>query len=224
MENTETTAQTEPVTKPEPAEPAKPALFDEPEEPGQDDPKPDGETEDGEGEETETKPLTKDDISVPEGFSYDEELGKSFLDIVNDEKLSRKELADKLVGMYSIQQTRMLSALAEADKAKTEQFEADMKREKEEWMKQCQADEEYGGQKWEAAQAVIDRGCKQVATPGAIDLMQKYNLNTHPEIVRMFYRAGKLAGEDRGGGSASSGGKMDPAEAIFGESLRNING
>jgi len=220
-----TTSETpEPTTEQPQAGSVTPALFDEGKkmeatEPGQESEK---EPEGGEPEKAETeKPLTKEDIAVPEGFTYDDELGKGFLDIVNDAELSRKELAEKLVEMYSAQQGKMMESLAAADKARTEQFEAEMKREKEDWMKQCQADSEYGGQNWEAAQSVIDRGCRQIATPEAVTLMQRYNLNTHPEIVRMFYRAGKLAGEDRGGGSGASGGKLDPAEAMFGESLKN---
>ena len=101
------------------------------------------------------------------------------------------------------------------------QIEADMAAEKEAWMKQCQADAEFGGQGWEAAQAVIDRGCKQVATQGAVELLQRYNLNTHPEIVRMFYRAGKLAGEDRGAQGGSGQRARALGEAIFEKSLED---
>jgi len=210
----------------EAGKPITPALFNESDEAeGGSTPQPAASDTQGEAEQgEEVKPLTKEDIAVPEGFSYDEELGKSFLDIVNDGKLSRKELAEKLVSMYSAQQGKMLAAMQAADTERAKQFEAGMKREKEDWMKQCQADEEYGGQKWDAAQAVIDRGCKRVATQAAVELMQRYNLNTHPEIVRMFYRAGKLAGEDRGGGNGENGGKkISPAEAIFRDSLKEYH-
>jgi len=212
----------EPSTQNEGAkEPVKPALFDEggakPEEPKE----PDKPSEDGKPKAEEDAPLTKEDVTVPDGFTYDEELGKSFLDVVNDRALSRKELVNRLVGMYAEQQGKMLAAMQAAETERGKQFEADMAAEKEAWMKQCQADAEFGGQGWEAAQAVIDRGCRQVATQGAVELLQRYNLHTHPEIVRMFFRAGKLAGEDRG--AQGGGGKtLDPSEAIFGESLRGL--
>ena len=63
-----------------------------------------------------------------------------------------------------------------------------------------------------------------MATPEAVKLMQAYNLNTHPEIVRMFYRAGLLAGEDKSG--AERGGNTKPydqAMTIFGESLKEYH-
>ena len=174
------------------------------------------------GQQAETpQALTAEDITLQEGFEYDNDLGKSFLDVINDEKLSRKELAQKLADLYQAQQLKMLEGLKAADAERVKKFETDLAAEKAEWLKQCQADKEYGGQNWEAAQAVIDKGCKQLATPEAVKLMQAYNLNTHPEIVRMFYRAGKLASEDNSQMSGSGTGKStDPAMAIFGDSLK----
>lgn len=195
-------------------EPVKPALFDEPGEP---EPKPEGKEEEDSG----GAPLTKDDLTLPEGVTYDEELGKSFLDVVNDSSLSRKDLVNKLVGMYAEQQGKMLAAIQAADTERTKQFEQEMAKEKADWMKQCQADAEYGGQAWEASQAVIDRGCRILATPEAVALMQQYNLNTHPEVVRMFYRAGKLAGEDRGAQTGAGQRTRALGEAIFERSLKD---
>ncbi|MBQ9526715.1 MAG: hypothetical protein IJR68_03815 [Fretibacterium sp.] len=227
MAETETTPTGQTDTQQEGVkEPITPALFEEPKEP----PHPDGEGKEPdkpgedskpEGAAEEEAPLTKEDVTVPEGFTYDEELGKSFLDVVNDRGLSRKELLNRLVGMYAEQQGKMLEAMQAAETERGKQFEADMAAEKEAWMKQCQADSEFGGQGWEAAQAVIDRGCKQVATPGAVELLQRYNLHTHPEIVRMFYRAGKLAGEDRGAQGGSGQRPRALGEAIFEKSLED---
>ena len=114
----------------------------------------------------------------------------------------------------------MLEGLKAAEAERAKKFEADMAAEKAEWLKQCEADKEFGGQNWEASQAVIDRAAKSF--DGAVKVMQAYNLNTHPEIVRMFYKAGLLMGEDQsrtaGGGSKTT----DPATAIFGESLKEF--
>lgn len=169
-------------------------------------------------------PLTAEDLKIPEGFQYDKEAGDAFLGIVNDAGLSRKELVQKLVDMHAAQMGKMLQGLQAADAEGMKKFEADLAKEKADWLNQCKADPEYGGAAWEANDTVIDRGCKQLATPEAIALLQRYNLNTHPEIVRIFYRAGKLAGEDKSGGGAGGGRKIDPAEAIFGESLRGVKG
>lgn len=175
-------------------------------------------------EEAQSEGLTAGDIALPEGAEYDEELGKSFLEILNDGKLSRKELAQKLFDLYQSQSVKLLEGLKAADAEKVKKFTADMAAEKAEWVKQCEGDKEYGGQKWEASQAVINRGCAQIATPEAVKLMQAYNLNTHPEIVRMFYRAGLLAGEDKSQTTGEGTGKpVNPAMAIFGESLKEYH-
>lgn len=161
------------------------------------------------------------DIEIPEGFTYDTEAGDAFLAIVNDGGLSRKEMAQKLAGLHAAQMGRVAEALAAAEAEQTKAFEAEMAREREEWMRQCKSDPEFGGREWDAAQAVIDRGARQLATPEAVALLRRYGLETHPELVRMFWRAGKLAGEDESGGHGAGGGAVDPAQAIFGDSLKS---
>ena len=208
----------------------KAALFDEgdksteDEKKAKDEKKSEEKRDDEKQKDEKPAPLTAEDLKIPEGFQYDKEAGDAFLGIVNDAGLSRRELVQKLVDMHGAQMGKMLQGLQAADAEGMRKFEADMAKEKAAWMDQCKADPEYGGAAWEANDAVIDRGCKQLATPEAIALLQRYNLNTHPEIVRMFYRAGKLAGEDKSGSGAGGGGKIDPAEAIFGESLRGVKG
>ncbi|MBR1438992.1 MAG: hypothetical protein IJ587_10700 [Synergistaceae bacterium] len=206
-----------------------PALFDEPAETTQTNDNTD--TTQANDNTDATKPDTQqaeifraEDIKLPDGYKYDAEIGQSFAEILNDGNLSRKELGQKLFDLYQSQNAKFLEGMKAAEAEKIKTFEADLAKEKEEWLKKCQADTEYGGQKWEASQAVIDRGCKYLATPEAVALMQSYNLNTHPEIVRMFYRAGKLSGEDSSSISGNGSGKTaDPATAIFGESLKDFN-
>lgn len=202
-------------------EPVKSVLFNEgePETEGTPEAKPEDNTETAQPE-----GLKVEDITIPEGAEVDAELGKSFVEILNDEKLSRKELAQKLFDLYQSQSVKMLDGLKAAEQERTKKFTDDMAAEKAEWVKQCKADKEFGGQKWEASQAVIDRGCEHLATPEAVKLMQAYNLNTHPEIVRMFYRAGLLAGEDKSIVAGNGSGKpTDTAMAIFGESLKEYH-
>ena len=205
----------------ESSEPVKAALFDEGETESQE---PEAAKPEDNVEAAQPERLKAEDITIPEGAEYDAELGSSFLEIINDEKLSRKELAQKLFDLYQSQSVKMLDGLKAADKEREKKFAEDMASEKAEWIKQCQADKEYGGQKWESSQAVINRGCEHLATPEAVKLMQAYNLTTHPEIVRMFYRAGLLASEDKSAVAGNGTGKpTDTAMAIFGESLKEYH-
>lgn len=220
MEEQTTTQESTPnegQSQPEQAGSVKPALFDEPEE-HTENTQPEVKPEEGVSAEEVFK---SEEIKLPEGYEYDTELGRSFAEILNDSGLSRKELGQKLFDLYHAQSVKVIEGLKAAETEKAKKFEEDLAREKADWLKQCKADTEYGGQNWESSQAVIDRGCKLLATPEAVSLMQRYNLNTHPEIVRMFYRAGKMAGEDKSQIAGNNSGKTaDPAEAIFGESLK----
>ena len=208
----------QPEAKAEETRPEKSVLFNEEGMP------PDDDDETPPSSDTEPEGLTEKDITIPDGYEYEPELGNSFLDIINDQELSRKDLAQKLFDLYQSQNLKMLEGLKAAETERVKKFKEELAAEKAEWVKACEGDKEYGGQKWEASQAVINRGCEHLATPEAVRIMQAYNLNTHPEIVRMFYRAGLLAGEDKSQAAGGVSGKpTDPAMAIFGESLKEYH-
>ena len=217
----ETTTATETPPQSEQEQKITPALFDEPDKTTETQSQDETQSQEQEqAPEQKAEALKMEDIKLPDGANYDAELSKSFIDILNDEKLSRKELGQKLFDLYNAQGLKLLDGLRAAEIARGKKFEADLSAEKAEWLKQCQSDNEYGGQNWEASQNVIERGCKQIATPEAVKLMQAYNLNTHPEIVRMFYRAGKLAGEDTSQTGGNNEKEQDAAQIIFGASLK----
>ena len=177
--------------------------------------KPDNETAEPENEQ---KALTNEDIKLADGVEYDNELGESFLSILNEAKIG-KETAQKLVDLYQAQCMNLLKGMEAAENEKVKKFNEDLENEKAEWLKQCQADKEFGGQNWDANQAIIDKAAREFA--GAVKVMQAYNLQFNPEIVRMFYRAGKLISEDNSIISGNGRGKEEnPAQAIFGDSLK----
>jgi hypothetical protein len=171
----------------------------------------DGKPKEGEAEKG-AQPLTSADFAdqIPEGKVWDEELGKSYLDIVNEAKIPR-EAANQLLALYSGQQDRMLAAEQAAQAAAREKYLAEIAG----WEKAAKADKEYGGQKWDAAQAVIARGSLKLATPEAKAVLEEYHLASHPEVLRMYYRAGLLLGEDGGllAGAGAAGRKSD--EEVF---------
>lgn len=161
--------------------------------------------------------LSAADFTLPDGVSFDEQGGGEFLEALNDDKLSKKELAQRLLDLY----VKRTSAEKVSRETSEKAADDEIRKEIQGWQEACKRDAEFGGAKWQGANAVIDRGCRKVASAGAVAVLKQYGLNWHPEIVRMFYRAGMLAGEDRSGGGAASVPKRDPAEIIFGESLKN---
>jgi hypothetical protein len=165
------------------------------------------------------KPVTPEDLKLPEGKQWDEALGKSFLDIVNDPKIPRAELTQKLVELYSSQQDLLVQSQAAADAA----LQAKLHDQQTQWLEGCKKDQEYGGHKFDESQPIIKRGCAQLATQGALDILNDYGLGMHPEIVRMFYRAGKLLGEDPGSRVPAATAPMeDPLITMYRKSLEGV--
>ena len=167
-----------------------------------------------------------DQLTLPEveGLERDEELGKSFLDIVNDEKLTRAELAQKLVDMYVAQQGGMLEAMRAAEKAAAEKWKQEDAAEQAAWVKASKEDSEFGGAKFEANMAVVAAGRDKVASPELTEIFETLGMGNHPEVLRMYYRAGKLTQEDRSAGAGGAGGSTpNPiADRIFGDVTKNL--
>jgi hypothetical protein len=165
--------------------------------------------------------VTKEALAVPEGKEYDAELGESFLGIVNDASLTKAQMSQKLLELYSSTQDKFFQSVAAAQDAEVKAFEAATR----DWEAQARKDAEYGGDAFEANLAVIGRGRDRLSTPGAVRALEDAGLGSHPEIVRMFYRAGKLLGEDSslGGGAAAQARGRDRADLMFAESLRGVS-
>ena len=177
--------------------------------------------EEGKGEEKNgdkgAEAVTAEALKIPEGREYDQELGDSFLSVINNADLSRGELAQKLLDMYVQQQDKLFSALSESEKA-TSEF---LKKQEQGYLESSKSDPEFGGAGFEANLNVIRAGRDRLATPGAVEILQNLGIHNHPDIVRMFYRAGLLVSEDKSIGSGGNRGKsVSAAEAIFGDSLK----
>ena len=165
-------------------------------------------------------PVTAEALKIPEGQVYDEELAGSYLGIINDSSLSRAELGQKLLDLYAATQGKYVEALTAAQEAEQEAVNALTRQ----WEKEARNDPEYGGVNFDANLAVILRGRDAIETPGAKEMLVAAKLGSHPEILRMFYRIGKLLGEDgTGAGGAAGAQARDRAEMMFGKSLEGVN-
>ena len=54
----------------------------------------------------------------------------------------------KLFELYHAQGMKMLEGMKAAEKERVKKFNEEISKEKAEWIKQCESDSEYGGQKW----------------------------------------------------------------------------
>jgi hypothetical protein len=144
------------------------------------------------------KPITQEDLKIPEGKTWDEETGKGFLDLINDTSISRAELTQKLIDMHSSLQDKVIEGQKAAQEAQVEADKEAMARLRADFTEACKKDPEFGGQKYEESKAIISKGCAALLTPELLEHFQFLGMDMHPDVVRIFYRAGKMMGEDPG--------------------------
>lgn len=60
----------------------------------------------------------------------------------------------------------------------------------------CVADKEFGGDDIVKNVAIAEKALTTFGTPALRELLDKTKLSNHPEIIRLFYRAGKAISED----------------------------
>ena len=65
-----------------------------------------------------------------------------------------------------------------------------------EWLATAKADAALGGEKFEANLVVAKNGLQAVATPEFVKFLQDSHLGNHPEMIRAFYKVGKLTSAD----------------------------
>jgi hypothetical protein len=168
-----------------------------------------GEGETGEdGKANAETPVTLESLKAPEGREWDAEASGAFLSLLNDPKIGKAELAQKLVDMHAAELARAEAAVAREEESI-----------KAEWKAKALSDKEYGGEAFESNIRHINAGRDKLATPGAVEILKANGLDSHPDIVRMFYRAGKLVSED-GGSKVTEAGKTAPKEDSLVEMYR----
>lgn len=159
--------------------------------------KPAGEEKKGEGTPV-GAPEQYADFSLPEGVELDSDLMTNF-------RVTAKELGlpqDKAQKLVDIGSGIVRKQLDQIVKVRTE------------WKATSTADKEFGGKDYEANLAVALRGIKAHATPELEEFFRTSGVSEHPEVIRMFYRLGKLVKEDDGkvGEGGKTGGSGQPRQ------------
>ena len=65
-----------------------------------------------------------------------------------------------------------------------------------EWMSQSKNDPEFGGAKLEASLQIANKAYEALASPTLKELLKESGLVNHPEMVRLFRKAGEMISED----------------------------
>lgn len=143
------------------------------------------------------------EFKPPEGVEFDEATIGVYAEAAREAGLSQ-QAADIVLNKIAPHLAQQQAArLAEA---------------RNDWARQSRADAEFGGGKLDENLAVAKKAVEALASPDLKTLLEQSGLGNHPEIIRLFYRAGRSLSQD-----AFVGGKAAQmnAQSIFPKSNMN---
>jgi hypothetical protein len=132
----------------------------------------------------------KYEFKAPEGREFDGETIAAYSEVARELGLSQ-DAAQKLLD-------RMGPQMAQRQEAQIQAV-------RNEWTKSATSDKEFGGPALAENLSVAKKALDAFGTPELRDLLNTSGLGNHPEVIRLFFRAGKAISEDRFvGGSATT--------------------
>lgn len=138
-----------------------------------------------EGEQEKKKPEGAPEsyeFKAPEGTQFDDAVIGAFSEVAKELNLPQdqaQKVLDKMVPVIAARQA--------------EQFQAA----RTEWAEAAKTDKEFGGEKLAENLGTAKKALDALATPELRTLLEESGLGNHPEVIRVFYRAGKAISEDR---------------------------
>lgn len=138
-----------------------------------------------EGEQEKKKPEGAPEsyeFKAPEGVQFDYTVIGAFSEVAKELNLSQdqaQKVLDKMAPVIAARQAEQFHA------ARTE------------WAEAAKTDKEFGGEKLAENLGTAKKALDAFATPELRTLLEESGLGNHPEVIRVFYRAGKAISEDR---------------------------
>jgi hypothetical protein len=122
------------------------------------------------------------EFKAPEGVQFDDTVIGAFSEVAKELNLPQDQAQKVLDKMAPVIAARQL-----------EQFQAA----RTEWAEAAKTDKEFGGEKLAENLGTAKKALDALATPELRTLLEESGLGNHPEVIRVFYRAGKAISEDR---------------------------
>ena len=130
-------------------------------------------------------PENYEDFKTPEGVTLNGEVTTEFKTLAKELNLTQ-ESAQRVADLGAKMMQNWASQLTEAIK----KMHAD-------WINGTKGDKEIGGDKLDENLAVAKKALDAFGTPELRTLLNESGIGNHPEIIRVFYRAGKAISEER---------------------------
>jgi len=158
--------------------------------------------------EAEPTPLALEDIVLPDGFEMPEEVGNSFLALINSPPESRTEFANSLIGIH----TSLLESVAG-------EYAQQWETTQEQWRTEVQNLPEIGGQNLQTSLAEIAKVLDRYGDKEARDALAMTGAGNHPALVRLFHKIARDVNEKIPvTGASPTGALKDRATRMFGNS------
>lgn len=122
------------------------------------------------------------EFKAPEGTQFDDAVIGAFSEVAKELNLPQdqaQKVLDKMAPVIAARQAEKFQA------ARTE------------WAEAAKTDKEFGGEKLTENLGTAKKALDALATPELRTLLEESGLGNHPEVIRVFYRAGKAISEDR---------------------------
>ena len=153
-------------------------------------------------ESSDSKPEQLDlELKNPEGLELDADSVGVFKQVAEELSLSQEQaqsLLDKMAPAMNSRQAEMMSKA------------------RDDWRQQATSDKEFGGDQLNENLAVAKKAMDAFGTPELAQLLNESGLGNHPEVIRVFYRAGKAISEDSFVNGQSTQSRVDdPAKRLF---------
>ena len=144
------------------------------------------------------------DFQAPEGIEIDAGLLEKFTPIAKDLNLSQDN-AQKLINFQSEVATEMVNAQVKA----WEDTQSS-------WVDNAKNDEEFGKGKFDASIVTARKAMREIGGSDLEKALNETGMGNHPELIRAFYRVGKLIEEDNiSFGKSGEKKQLTQAERIF---------
>jgi len=143
-------------------------------------------------------------LSLPEGVQADDAVLSAFRDLASELKLPNDQAQRIVSELTPLMQQRQLEQVQQA---------------RRDWVDSVQQDEELGGTQLENTLRVAKRALNQLGTPELADLLEQSGLGDHPQIIRLFYRAGQAISEDQPLFGTRGAPPKSAADILFGDTM-----
>lgn len=164
--------------------------------------KPDGTTDDNKG--AAPKPDDKKAEGAPEAYTFAPPEGE----VLHEAVVTQFSEVAKELNLTQEQAQKIIDKMAPAITANQNAAYAAVR---DGWAQETATDEEFGGEQLAENLATAKKALDTFGTPALKQLLNDTGLGNHKEVIRVFFRAGKLISQDSFVGG--SGGNADQATA-----------